>query len=68
MTRHPKQLSSTERTNILLKLIAEHDARYGGDNTPNESWTFRRIVHEEAKRLGIKPPTTPSNQSTTRTK
>lgn len=55
-TRYPKQLASNPTTNTLLKLIAENDATNNGNNNPNESWTFRRLVLEEAKRRGIRPP------------
>ena len=39
----------------LLSEIAERDA--GNLGYPNESATIRRLVHEEAKRIGLEIPT-----------
>ena len=61
-TRTPKQLSSTPLVDTLLKKIAEHDAKKFGTGNPNESFTFRRLVMQEAQAIGLTQDTAPTAQ------
>ena len=52
-TRYPKQLSSDEQTNDLLEQLAKIDQQAFYLTQPNESFTIRRLVKEEAIRKNL---------------
>lgn len=54
-----------DKTRFFLRAIAEHDATFGSD--PNESNTLRRLITQEAERLGYTYPTNSDAPAVTET-